>query len=53
MGHMSKTELTVVDTIQGACGNPFFPKKLNFNLFLVMKNGFGWDSTLLNSLILR
>ena len=32
---------------------PFPPKRLNFNLFQVMKNGFGSDSTLLNSLILR
>ena len=31
----------------------FFSQKLNFNLFQVMKNGFGWDSTLMNSLILR
>ena len=43
--------LTVVDTIQGACGTPFFSKK-NFNSFQVMKNGFGWVRTLLNSLIL-
>ena len=43
----------VVDTIQGACGTPVFLQKLNFNLFQVIKNGFGWYSTLLNSLILK
>ena len=43
----------VVDTIQGACGTPVFLQKLNFNLFQVINNGFGWYSTLLNSLILK
>ena len=32
--------LTVLDTIQSACGTPFPPKKLNFNMFQVMQNGF-------------
>ena len=43
----------VVDTIQGACGTPVFLQKLNYNLFQVINDGFGWYRTLLNSLILK